>query len=72
MWGRDNRCQEPVSKVSEKMYKVTRTTTKENAMNKDDMLTALAIAAQMLRGKGKKKEVAADLERLIKELQKGE
>ena len=41
-------------------------------MSQEDMLTAIATAAEMLRGKGTKQEVAADLERLVLAIQAGE
>jgi hypothetical protein len=41
-------------------------------MSQDDLLTALATAAEMLRAGAKNKQVAADLERLMAEIQKSE
>ena len=41
-------------------------------MTQTDLLTAIATAAEQLRNGGKPKAIAADLERLVKELQKGE
>jgi hypothetical protein len=46
--------------------------TKDTIMSQEDMLTAIATAAEMLRGKGTKQEVAADLERLVLAIQAGE
>lgn len=41
-------------------------------MTTQDLLTAIATAAEQLRGGGKPKTIAADLERLVVELQKRE
>jgi hypothetical protein len=45
---------------------------KENNMSQADLLTAIATAAEQLRNGTNKTTVAADLERLVIELQKGE
>lgn len=41
-------------------------------MTQTDLLTAIATAAEQLRSGAKPKTIAADLERLVMELQKGE
>lgn len=45
---------------------------KETIMNQTDLLTAIATAAEQLQNGAKPKTIAADLERLVMELQKGE
>lgn len=41
-------------------------------MTHDDLCTAIATAVEQLRNGGKTKTIAADLERLVAELTKGE
>lgn len=66
-------CQEALNseiKSLEKQLKVLKK--QQTQLQKDDLLTAIATAAEQLRSGAKPKAIAADLERLVMELQKGE